>query len=161
MKDGINKNFEPIVVLNNIRSVFNTASIFRIADCVGVKRIILCGVTPEPIDRFGRVRKDFAKVSLGAEKTVPYEYFKKFVDAVENLKKQNIKIVALEQDKRSKNFKDFTPTSNMAVVVGREREGFSKEDLDMCDEIVEIPMRGQKESLNVNVALAVFLFSKF
>ncbi len=161
MKDGVNKNLEPIVVLNNIRSVFNTASIFRIADCVGVKKIILCGVTPEPIDRFGRTRKDFSKVSLGAEKTVSYEYFKSFVDAVENLKKQNIKIVALEQDKRSTNFKDFKATSKMAVVVGREREGFSKEDLDVCDEIVEIPMRGNKESLNVNIALAVFLFSSF
>jgi tRNA G18 (ribose-2'-O)-methylase SpoU len=161
MKMSVKKNLEPVVVLNNIRSVFNTASIFRICDCAGVKKIVLCGVTPEPKDRFGRIRKDFVKVSLGAENTVSYEYFKDFSDVVSKLKKDGLKIVALEQDEKSVDFKEFKAKEKMAIVVGREREGFSKEDLDLCDEIVEIPMQGEKESLNVNVALAVFLFSAF
>lgn len=150
-----------VVVLNNIRSVFNTASIFRIADCAGVSAVFLCGVTPEPKDRFGRERKDFQKVSLGAEKYVKYKYFKNFKDCVSFLKKQGFKIVALEQEENSIDFKKFKPYLKTAVVVGREREGFAKEDLSICDEIVEIPMKGQKESLNVNVALGVFLFSAF
>jgi tRNA G18 (ribose-2'-O)-methylase SpoU len=155
------KKIENIVILNNIRSVFNVASIFRICDCAGIKRVVLCGVTPGPKDRFGRLRKDFAKVSLGAENFISYDYFSDFADLVKDTKAEGFEVVALEQDEKSIDFKKFKPFGKTAIVVGREREGFSKEDLKLCDRIVEIPMRGNKESLNVNVALAVFLFSAF
>ena len=170
-----------VVVLHNIRSVYNVGSIFRTADAAGVEKIILCGYTPTPLDRFGRERKDFVKVSLGAEKTVPWEYIKTFADAVEKLKKENYLIVAVEQDKKSVSLFDFKPPFDktqgkpkpLALVLGNEVRGLSKPALALCDKIVEIPMRRAmvrqahhprqtrqgKESLNVSVSAGVAMFA--
>ena len=93
------------LILLDIRSVQNTASLFRTADCAGISKIYLVGTTPTPIDRFKRVRSDFAKISLGAEKTVPYEYFSDFEILAEKLKKEKCAIVALEQSKKSVDYK--------------------------------------------------------
>jgi tRNA G18 (ribose-2'-O)-methylase SpoU len=156
----INKIPECILVLDNIRSVENTGSIFRTAECFGVSKIILVGTTPAPVDRFGRKRKDLAKVALGAEEFVKWEQSKNLKNEISNLKKAGYKIIALEQSPDSKklsNFKTFK-LENFALVVGNEVAGVSKEVLKLADEIVEIPMRGKKESLNVAVATGIALF---
>ncbi len=155
-----------ILVLHNIRSVYNVGSIFRTADAAGVSKIILSGYTPLPHDRFGMPRKDFAKVSLGAENTVPWEQVKTFSVAIKKLKKENVYVVAVEQDKKSVSLFDFKPlfdktqgkTKPLALVLGNEVRGLSKPALALCDKIVEIPMRGKKESLNVSVAAGIALF---
>src|ERR1700690_1096716 len=90
-----------VLVLHNIRSVHNVGSIFRTADAAGVSRIILSGYTPAPVDRFGRARKDFSKVSLGTEKTVSWEQTKQLTPALKKLKKEGYKLIAIEQDKKS------------------------------------------------------------
>ena len=77
---------ETIIILDNIRSVHNVGSIFRTSDALGVNKIFLCGCTPTPKDRFGRERKDLAKVALGAEKSIEWEYFKTTEEAVKKLK---------------------------------------------------------------------------
>jgi len=146
------------LILLDIRSVQNTASLFRIADCAGVSKIYLVGTTPTPIDRFKRVRADFAKISLGAEKTVPYEYFADFEILLEKLKKEKCIIVALEQNEKSVDYKSYKIKGNTALLLGTEVSGVPKEVLEMCDEIIEIPMLGKKESLNVSVAGAVAIF---
>ena len=64
---------EIVVILNNIRSNENVGSIFRTCDAVGVSKIILCGYTPAPVDRFGRENKGLVKASLGAEKFVEWK----------------------------------------------------------------------------------------
>ncbi|MBI3589729.1 MAG: hypothetical protein HY093_04960 [Candidatus Liptonbacteria bacterium] len=101
---------EIAVVLHNIRSVYNVASVFRTADGAGVAKIYLVGVTPSPLDRFGKFRVDFAKVALGAEKTVEWEHFKNFGAVYKKLRKSaggrtpaggGYEILAVEQDKRS------------------------------------------------------------
>ena len=79
-----------VVILDNIRSVFNVGSIFRTADALGVDVIYLCGVTPTPKDRFGRERKDLAKVALGAEKNIAWEYVENTIDVLKKLKKQRM-----------------------------------------------------------------------
>ena len=89
------------VVLDNIRSVENTGSIFRTSDGAGVSKIYLCGTTPTPINRFGRARKDFVKVSLGAEKTVPWECAKSTKDVIVHLNQENVQVVAVELDKNA------------------------------------------------------------
>ncbi len=152
---------ECILILDNIRSVANVGSIFRTADCLGVSRIILVGTTPTPIDRFGRKRKDFIKVSLGAEEFVKWEYIDKIQLTINNFKKEGYKIIALEQDKKSIKLKSLKVKSleKFALVVGNEVEGISKSFLNKCDEIIEIPMRGQKESMNVSVATGIALFN--
>lgn len=150
-----------LLLLHNIRSVHNVGSIFRTADAAGVSKIILSGYTPTPLDRFGRERKDFIKVSLGAEKTVPWEYIKTLSTALVRLKREKYLLVAIEQDSRSKNiFKWRLPENNqVALILGNETRGITKHTLSKADVILEIPMRGKKESLNVSVAAGVVLFT--
>lgn len=146
-------------MLHNIRSVYNVGSIFRTADAVGVEKILLSGYTPAPLDRFNNPRKDFAKVSLGAEKTIPWEQTKTLASAIQSLKKEKYVIVALEQDKKSVSLFKFKAPKKTVLVLGNEVRGLSKSALKLCDHIVEIPMRGKKESLNVSVAAGIAMFS--
>lgn len=146
-----------ILILDNIRSVENTASIFRTAECLGVSKIFLIGTTPAPIDRFGRKRKDFAKVSLGAEELVDWEHAKEVSAVLEELKSQGLKVISLEQDPKSVKLGGQI-YKNFCLIVGNEVEGVSKEALHASDEILEIEMVGEKESLNVSVATGVALF---
>ncbi len=157
MKETTNDKKLVLVILD-IRSVQNTASLFRTADCVGVSKIYLVGTTPTPIDRFGRERNDFKKISLGAEKNVPHEYVLDINGLITDLKKQKYLIIALEQSKDSIDYKDFSFTSNTALIVGNEVSGVPQEVLEQCDSVLEILMQGVKESLNVSVAGAITLF---
>lgn len=147
-------------MLENIRSVENTASIFRTADGFKVSKIILIGTTPTPIDRFNRKRKDFSKVSLGAENTVSWEYVRtqdlRFM--IQDLREQGFYIIALEQTLDAKDLKILPKPEKFAVIVGNEVTGVSEEALSMADVVAEIPMYGEKESLNVSVAAGVALF---
>lgn len=149
---------ECILILDNLRSIENVGSIFRTADGFGVSKIVLTGTTPAPLDRFSRVRTDLAKVALGAEKSVSWEYQTNTLNVVEGLRKDGYKILALEQDNRSRRLKELVPPDKFAIVVGNEVGGVQKEILDVADVIVEIPMEGAKESLNVSVATGVALF---
>ncbi len=147
------------LLLDNIRSTHNVGSIFRTADAVGVTKIFLSGYTPAPIDRFGRVRGDISKASLGAENTVPYEIVKDPLDCLKKLKKEkNISILALEQHERSMDYRSYSGEGDVLVVVGNEVDGVSSDILSMSDEIIEIPMHGEKESLNVSVATGIALY---
>src|SRR3989344_8410780 len=149
---------ECILILDNIRSVANVGLIFRTADCLGVSRIVLVGITPRPTDRFGRKRRDFAKVSLGAENFVKWEYDKEVKVAIDKLKKKGFEIIALEQIANAQNIRNFKPRTKFALVVGNEVSGVSREALDIADRELEISMMGMKESLNVSVAAGVALY---
>ncbi|MBI3633312.1 MAG: TrmH family RNA methyltransferase [Candidatus Vogelbacteria bacterium] len=149
---------EVVLVLDNTRSTYNVGSIFRTADGAGVSNIFLVGVTPDPLDRFGRERKDIAKVALGAEKTIRWEHADDIKKLIKKLKKDGFKIVALEQDKDAMDYKSFKPNFPLALVLGEEVKGISEETLKLCDSIIEIPMAGKKESLNVSVATGIALF---
>ena len=144
-----------VVILDNIRSVHNVGSIFRTSDALGIDKIYLCGCTPTPTDRFGRARKDLAKVALGAEKDIAWEYVKETKDIIKKLKKDGFQIIAVEQDKKSVNFKKIKPKYPVAIVMGNEVGGIDKKTLDLCDLIDEIPMVGNKESLNVSVSFGI------
>ncbi len=146
------------LALHNIRSSHNVGSIFRTAEAAGVSKIYLCGYTPAPVDRFGRARKDIGKVALGAEKIVEWESIKDLGELIVRLKKEKFAICALEQDERSIDFRKIKKSDKILVIVGNEVGGVEKEILDECDQILEIPMKGKKESLNVAVATGVALF---
>lgn len=153
------KKREVIVVLDNIRSTFNVGSIFRTADGLGVGKIILCGTTPAPIDRFGRERKDITKVSLGAEKNIPWRHEDNTLSVIKKLKKDSYQIVAIEQAEKASDYKKVKLNKDKIVfVMGAEVEGVSSQVLKIADIIAEIPMLGQKESLNVSVSFGVALF---
>lgn len=146
------------LILYNIRSVYNVGAIFRTADVAGVSKIYLTGYTPTPLDRFGRPRKDVAKVALGAEKCVAWEYETDIQRIILKLRSEGHAIAALEQAAHSIDYKLFTPGEKTALIIGEERHGITDDVLKLCDTILEIPMRGTKESLNVSVATGVALF---
>lgn len=143
------------VLLHDIRSTHNVGSIFRTSDAFGVSKIYLSGYTPTPIDKYGRARKDIGKVSLGAEKTIQWEYSKSPIKIIKILKKLGFQIVCIEQDKNSIDYKKVKVNSKVLFIVGNEVLGMDKKILNLCDEIVEIKMIGKKESLNVSVAFGV------
>lgn len=151
-----------IVILDNIRSIQNVGSIFRTADAAGIAKIYLCGIAPEPLDSFGRPRQQFVKVSLGAEKTVAWEKAKATGKLIDRLKKEGYKIWAVEQSRKSVFYYALRPTNyelkRIALVFGNEVRGISSAILKKCDKILEIPMRGKKESLNVAVAFGIVVF---
>lgn len=154
------KEIELYLILDNIRSVYNVGSIFRTAETIGVNKILCLGTTPTPHDRFGNKRKDLSKVALGAEEMVAWEYYEKTKDLIKTLKKEKFKIIALEQDERAIDYREVkTDSEKVAIIVGNELGGVSKELLEIADIIAEIPMKGKKESLNVSVAVGVFLYS--
>ena len=134
---------------------------FRTADGAGVGRIVLSGYTPDHLDPKGRERRDFIKVSLGAEKFIPYARTKQLSPALKKLKAEGYTIVAIELSEKSVSIFDYKPKkgAKLAVVMGNEVRGINKQNLKYCDAVVAIPMRGKKESLNVGVACGVALFT--
>lgn len=150
---------EVALLLHNVRSTHNVGSIFRTADAAGVSRMYLTGYTPELTDRFGRVRKDIAKTALGAERTVPSEYVPHPSTVIRRLRSGGWRIVGVEQDARAKDYRSLRlDTRPTLFIFGNEVRGISKALRDSCDELIEIPMYGKKESLNVSVAAGVVLF---
>ncbi len=147
-----------ILILENLRSIENAGSIFRTAEGLGVSKIICIGTTPTPVDRFGRKRSDFAKVSLGAEEMLEWEYQKEIANVLKDLKDQDFQIISLEQTDASVNLKSFKAENQFALIVGNEVDGVSKEALNLSDQVVEIEMLGEKESLNVSVSTGIALY---
>lgn len=152
------KNKNTILVLHNIRSAYNVGAIFRTADACGIGMIYLVGYTPAPIDEFGRINSGIAKSAIGAEKTVPWKKVKNIGPVLTKLKKEKFQIIAIEQSKNSVDYKKIKSKFPCAFILGEEVSGLTKNILDKCDVVAEIPMKGQKESLNVSVAAGVALF---
>ena len=155
------KQPEIYVILHNVRSVHNVGSVFRTADAVGVSKIFLTGYTPSPEDRFGRPRKDISKTALGAELSVPWKSYLQVGSVLRNLSADGVKIIAVEQSPKAKNYSKLKISDKTAFIFGNEVAGLSGSILKKADEIVELPMRGKKESLNVSVAAGVVLFKAF
>lgn len=147
-----------ILILHDIRSAYNVGAMFRSADGSGVDKIYISGYTPRPIDRFGRTQGEIEKTSLGASLTVPWEDAPSIVELIKKLQSEGIKIVAVEQMENSIPLSSLPDYEKKAFIVGNEVEGVAKEALELADVIVEIPMLGQKESLNVSVAAGIILY---
>ncbi len=135
-------------------------SMFRTADAAGVQQIYLCGITPQPLDRFGKPRQQFVKVSLGAEKSVPWRYAADTSQLIDQLKKDGYHVYAIEQSKKAMPYYQARKKNlnRVAVVMGNEVTGLSPKILRKADRILEIPMHGKKESLNVAAAAGIILF---
>lgn len=151
-----------ITILHNVRSQHNVGSIFRTSDAVGVEKLYLCGITPAPIDKYGRPNTKMLKVSLGAENSVGWESVKSTTHLIDRLKKQGYSIIAVELApaavpyfviKRTKKQAEKT-----AIIMGGEVKGLSPAILKRADIIAQIPMCGTKESLNVSVAYGIIAY---
>jgi 23S rRNA (guanosine2251-2'-O)-methyltransferase len=152
------KGKESILILLNIRSAQNVGSLFRTADAAGILKIYLVGYTPDPVDRFNRPRADVAKAALGAEKTVPWEHIATILPLLKKLKKKGVQTIAIEQSESSVDYKKIKPQFPAAFILGNEVEGIPVNVLKNVDSVAEIPMAGEKESLNVSVAGGIALF---
>lgn len=146
---------ETFIVLYNVRSIHNVASVFRTADGLGISQILLVGYSPAPVDRFGRPRKDFAKVALGAEKSVSWRHFPGAPEAFRFLKGRGVFTIALEQTEQAADYRKVKFRRPMALVFGNEVDGLPRKVFMKCGAVAQIPMRGRKESLNVSVAVGI------
>ncbi len=149
---------EIAVLLHDIRSAHNVGSVLRSADGAGVSAVYLSGYTPTPIDAYGRAQKEIAKTALGAECSVPWKYYASATTLIARLKREGWQIVGVEQDARAVDYRTFVPEAHVLFVMGNEVEGVPEKIRNRCDALVEIPMHGKKESLNVSVAAGVVLF---
>lgn len=141
------------VLLDNIRSAWNVGSIFRSADGFGFRPVYVCGITPTP------EVEAVTKTSLGAEDSVPWSYHKDAVKLVLGLKKEGWKILALEEDDRAISIETRIKMDNAVLIVGNEITGVDPELLDLCDDILYIPMVGDKKSFNVAVAFGIAAYA--
>ena len=137
------------VICDNIRSLENIGSIFRTSDALGVSKIFLCGISGKP------PHHKISKTALGAEERIPFEHHKQVGRLIDELKKEGVEVVALEQDKKAILYSKFKPKFPLALILGNEVKGVSKKILKKVNKIIYLPMSGQKESLNVSVAFGV------
>ena len=156
---------EIIVIAHNIRSTHNVGAIFRTSEGFGVSRIILSGYTPYPLikndSRLPHISRKLTdqihKTALGAEEIVPFEYQE--LPQITSLKEAGYTIVGLEQDARSVIMSDYHAPDKIVLLLGEEVEGITTDLRDLCDDLIEIPMVGKKESFNVSVATGIALYA--
>ena len=146
-----------IIILDNVRSLHNVGSVFRTSDAFLVEAVYLCGITGTPPHR------EINKTALGATETVIWKYFKKTKEAVEELKKINYLLIAIEQVENSTNLNEFQINKNekYALVFGNEVKGIDQDIIDLCDRCIEIPQHGTKHSLNISVSAGIVIWEFF
>ena len=146
-----------IIILDDIRSLHNIGSVFRTSDAFLIEKIYLCGITAKPPN------KEIHKTALGATETVAWEYDKNVIHIIENLKKDDVLVYAIEQVENAIFLNDFQPTKNQkyALVFGNEVYGVSQEAIKICDGCIEIPQLGTKHSLNISVSAGIVIWDLF
>lgn len=146
-----------VVVMDNVRSMYNVGSIFRTCDGFAVEKLLLCGITACP------PHKEISKTALGATESVDWQHYTTTVEAVQELKTAGYDVYAVEQVDTSTSLQDFLPKSGqkMAIVLGNEVFGVDDEVLPLCDGAIEIPQVGTKHSFNVSVAGAITIWEIF
>ena len=145
-----------VVICDGLRSLHNVGSVFRTADGAGIDKVYLCGITGIPDTQ--KHERQISKVALGAQNYVKWEYVKQSWRLVEKLKKEGYQIVSLEQTSKSISYTKFKPKFPLALIIGNEGKGVKRSLLDRSNKIIDIPMHGRKESLNVSVAFGIVAY---
>lgn len=147
------------VVLDNVRSMHNIGAVFRTADAMCLEQVVLCGICCCPPNR------ELHKTALGAEDTVPWQYYEETLDAVRDLRSRGYKVYAVEQTHNSITLEEAAESlsgeaglDRIAVVFGHEVFGVQQEVIDLCDGCIEIPQYGTKHSLNVSVTAGIVMY---
>ncbi|WP_395049967.1 RNA methyltransferase [Flavobacterium sp.] len=146
-----------IIVLDDIRSLHNIGSVFRTADAFLIEKIYLCGITATPPN------KEIHKTALGATETVAWEHCANVLKVIENLKKEDVTVLAIEQVESAIFLQDFKVEKDQkyALVFGNEVFGVSQEAVAICDGCIEIPQLGTKHSLNISVSAGIVVWDLF
>ena len=146
-----------IVVLDNVRSLYNTGAFFRTADACAVERLVLCGITPRP-DQGTKQKHAISKTALGADESVEWEFAASTASALETAIARGYQVAAVETSPQAVDLYDWAPTWPVCLVFGHETEGVSSEVAHYCETHVRIPMLGRKHSINVATAAGVVLY---
>lgn len=146
-----------IVILDNIRSLYNVGAIFRTCDAAGVDKLYLCGITGHPNQSI-RIKKQIEKTALGNINNVNWQYYKHLKTLINRLKKDKFNIVGIEQTADSIPYTQFKIHQNTAFIFGNETNGVSKKALELSDKILELPMKGKAKSLNVATSVGIVLY---
>lgn len=143
-----------VIVLDDVRSMHNVGSVFRTADSFLVEKIYLCGYTPAPPHR------DIHKTALGATETVSWESVKNITDCLQELRRKDYRLFAVEQVRNGVMMHEFTPQKDQrnVLIFGNEVSGVSQAALDLCDACIEIPQLGSKHSLNISVSAGIAIW---
>lgn len=169
-----------IVVLDDVRSLYNVGSVFRSADAFRVEAVYLCGITATPPNA------EIHKTALGGEDSVDWRYFEHTEDAVEELHRQGVFVYSVEQVEGSTKLQELntqhsnphhsssnnsshntsstpitqhsTPNTRYAIIMGNEVKGVKQSVVDMSDGCLEIPQFGTKHSLNVSVTTGIVIW---
>ena len=143
-----------VVVLDNVRSLYNVGSVFRTSDAFRVAGVVLCGITATPPNA------EIHKTALGAEDSVSWRAFSDTMDAVRWLRSEGYTLMAIEQCEGSTMLNDFMPAQDKkyAVVLGNEVKGVQQQVVDACDGCLEIPQYGTKHSMNVSVTAGIIIY---
>lgn len=155
-----------VLIAHNLRSTHNVGSLLRTADGLGAIKTYLTGYTPYPLQAgdkrmphlAAKIARSIHKTALGAEDFVDWEHTDDILPLISNLHADGYLVCALEQAKDSISLSNFDHTGKVALLVGREVEGVEQEVLVACDQVIEIPMKGRKESFNVAQAAAMALY---
>lgn len=159
-------SFSIRLILDDIRSALNVGAMLRTADAAGVAHVYACGITPYPLlssdTRPGHIAmantRAIAKTALGAEVTMSLTHAQTTRSAIEQCRLDGYKVIVIEQSERSLKLYQYVPDGPIALVMGNEVEGIHKDTLALADHILELPMLGSKESLNVSVAAGIALY---
>ena len=152
------KKMPLVVVLDDVRSLYNVGSVFRTADAFRVEAIYLCGITATP-DGTLKAQQEIHETALGAEESVEWKYFANALEAVRELKAGGYKLLAVEQCHGSTMLQNFSSDGQpCAVVLGNEVKGVHQEVIDECDGCLEIPQFGTKHSLNVSTTAGIIIW---
>ena len=141
------------LILDNLRSAHNVGSIFRTADCFGVKHIYLVGYTATPED------PSVKKTAMGTDDFVSWSHVEKLNDLLDQLKNKGVRVVALETADGAELLSEASVKKESALLLGNERFGLEPKHLEQADQILEIPMLGRKNSLNVSNACSVAIYT--
>lgn len=152
-QDSAHRDPDFVALLENIRSLWNVGSMFRTADGAGIGRLILTGITGRP------PRAEITKTALGAEEIVPWEYVADPEEAVARLKAAGYRILALENEPAAVPLERAAAAGRLCLVLGHEVAGISPVLLAAADQVIDLPMRGAKSSLNVAVAFGIAAYA--
>jgi len=142
-----------IIVMDDVRSMYNVGSVFRTSDAFRVEAIYLCGITAQP------PHAEIHKTALGAEETVNWKYFPTAMEAVEALHKEGYRVLSIEQCEGSTMLQDMQlKPGKYAIIMGNEVKGVHQEVVDASDGCIEIPQYGTKHSLNVSTTAGIVIW---
>ena len=146
-----------VLILDNVRSLNNVGSVFRTADAFLIEAVYLCGITGTPPN------KEIQKTALGATDSIAWKYFKNTLEAVEELRKDDFLVYAIEQAESAIMLNNFMPSrkQKIAIIFGNEVKGVEQEVIDASTDVIEIPQVGTKHSLNIAVSVGIVMWDLY